>query len=590
MESIVLLAIIAFMVAAFAFEWMPIDQVALVSLALLLLADLVTPEEATAGFSNPAVITVMMMFIVSEGLVQSGIVEFLANRIAGLAGRSGKAASTMLLSLSGFLSGFINNTAAVAIFLPVAIHLAKRFRFSPSKILLPLSYASILGGACTLVGTSTNLLVNAEALHYGLPPLGVFEFASLGLILFGIGMIYTMTLGSRLLPARSIISSLTNRYHMSAFLTELKVPEDSKLVGTTVISEQMSDRFQLNVLEILRGVKKISMDLRNTRIEPGDVLLVRGAMEDIVSFKQQYGLLMLTDIKLKDSDFSDENNVLAEVQLSPMSTLEGRSLKEIDFRNRYGCFVLAINRASESIRSKVAMIPLRRWDTLLVFGPRPRVAALLETDDFASLEERNLRLRLNRRWWVGASIVPIVVALAATGLMSILEASILGAVAMIASGQVKIQEAYKAVNWTVIFLVAAILPVGTAMENTGLAGSIGEGIASLAGAYPPIFALAVVYLATTVLTEIMSNNSTVVLMVPIAISVARGMGVDEMPMLMAVAFAGSASFLTPMGYNTNAMVFAPGNYRFSDYIRFGWPLKLLFWILSSFLIPVIWEF
>ena len=578
------------MVAAFAFEWMPIDQVALVCLALLLIFDLVTPQEAIAGFSNPAVITVMMMFIVSEGLVRSGLIAVIANRLAGFAGSSGRAASTSLLALSGTLSAFINNTAAVAIFMPVGIHLAKRFKFSPSKILLPLSYASIFGGACTLIGTSTNLLVGAMASDYGVPEIGIFTFAPMGLILFALGFVYTIFLGPRILPSRSIISSLTRRYHLSAFLTELKVTRNSSLVGMTVISEQMSDRFQLNVLEILRGKDKIAQNLRNTAIAPDDVLIVRGSMEDILSFKQQYNLLLLTDIKLRDSDLNDENNILAEVQLSPMSELEGQTLKEVDFRRRYGCFVLAINRAGETIRDKVAMIPLKRWDSLLVFGPRPRVESLQDADDFASLEERDLRLHLQSRWWLGALIVPLVVLMAATGLMSILKASILGAVAMIVTGRLRIQQAYKSINWTVIFLVAAILPVGTAMENTGLANRIGEAIAHISQNFAPIVALSVVYLVTALLTEFISNNSTVVLMVPISVSVAHGLGVSPMPLLMAVAFAGSSSFLTPMGYNTNAMVFSPGGYRFADYVRLGWPLKVVFWITTCLLLPVIWPF
>ncbi|MCB1055085.1 MAG: SLC13 family permease [Acidobacteria bacterium] len=590
MEMLILIAILAFMVVAFAWELMPIDLVALVSLALLLVFDLVTPEEATAGFSNPAVITVMMMFIVSEGLVRSGLVNVVAHRIAGMAGRSSFAASTALLVLAGGLSAFINNTAAVAIFMPVAIYLAKQYQFSPSKILLPLSYACIFGGACTLIGTSTNLLVSSMATDYGMEPLGVFEFLSMGSVLFAAGMIYTVVRAQSVLPARGAVTSLTTKYQMSAFLTEIKVPQESKLVGRTVVSEQLSDRFRLNVLEILRGRQKISQDLRNTRIRADDVLLLRGAMEDIVSFKQQYGLLLLTDIKLSDSDLDDENNILAEVQLSPMSKLEGRTLKEIDFRRRHGCFVLAINRTGDSIRDKVAMIPLKRWDTLLVFGPRGRVEGLYDFEDFVSLQERDLRLHLDPRWWLGALIVPIVVLLAATGLMDIMEASILGAVTMVATRRLRIQEAYKSINWTVIFLVAAILPVGTAMKNTGLADLVGHGIGAAGARFGPWAVLAVIYLATTLLTEIMSNNSTVVLMVPIAASVATTLGVDPKPFLMAVAFAGSASFLTPMGYNTNAMVYAPGGYRFQDYIRLGWPLKVLFWLISTAVIPLIWRF
>ncbi len=590
MESLILLAILGFMVAAFALEWMPIDQVALVCLALLLIFDLVTPEEAIAGFSNPAVITVMMMFIVSEGLVRSGVIATMANRLASFAGTSKRTASAALLALSGSLSAFINNTAAVAIFMPVAIHLAKRFKFSPSKILLPLSYVSIFGGACTLIGTSTNLLVGAMAAEHGVPGIGVFTFAPMGLILFAIGLPYTIFLAPRILPSRSIISSLTRRYHLHAFLTELKVTSASSLVGTTVFSERTSDRFQLNVLEILRGKEKISQNLRNTAIAPGDVLIVRGSMEDILGFKQQYNLLLLTDIKLRDSDLNDENNILAEVQLYPRSELEGQTLKEVNFRRRFGCFVLAINRSGETIRDKVAMIPLKRWDSFLVFGPRPRVEALRETDHFVSLEERDLHLHLASRWWVGALIVPLVVLMAATGLMPILKASILGAVAMIVTGRLRIQQAYKSINWTVIFLVAAILPMGTAMENTGLSARIGEAIAHVSHNFAPVVALSVVYMVTAVLTEFISNNSTVVLMVPISLSVAQGLGVSPMPLLMAVAFAGSSSFLTPMGYNTNAMVFSPGGYRFADYLRLGWPLKVVFWLLACLLIPVIWPF
>ena len=590
METFILLGIIAFVVAAFAFEWMPIDQVALVCLALLLVFGLVSPEEGIAGFSNPAVITVMMMFIVSEGLVKSGLITAIAHRITALAGTSRNIGTTFVLGLAGVLSAFINNTATVSLFMPVSIHLAKHYRFSPSKILLPLSYAGIFGGACTLIGTSTNLLVSALSEKEGQGALGMFEFLPMGIILFVLGMIFTLTVGKRLLPDQDDSTELTGKYELSAFLTELQVPAGSKILGKTVVSEHLSERFRLTVLEILRGKQKIAQDLRYTELQEDDLLIVSGAVEDILSFKQAYNLLMLTDIKLRDSDLADENNILAEVQLSPTSGLELQSLKQIDFRRRFGCFVLALRRHGGVIRKKITSIPLRRWDTLLVFGPRTRVEALYDSGDFVSLQERDIRLRLNRRWWIGALTIPAVVLLASLGVMSILKAAILGAVLMIASGSLRVQEAYKAINWTVIFLVAAILPLGTAMENTGLAQRIGDAIGSTGDAYGPWMVLAIIYLATAILTEIMSNNSTVVLMVPIAVGAAETLGVDAKPFLMAVAFAGSSSFLTPMGYNTNAMVFGPGGYRFADYVRVGLPLKILFWIVTSALVPVIWPF
>jgi di/tricarboxylate transporter len=588
LDIALLLLILLFTIAAFVREWMPIEVVALTCLGLLLLFGLVTPKEAISGFSNPAVITVMMMFVLSHGLVESGLIGKLSHRIASLSGRSHWKASLLLLTLAGLMSGFINNVAAVSIFMPVAIHIAKHYRFSPSKILLPLSYACIFGGTCTLIGTSTNLIVSSLSEQHGLGAFALFEFVLLGGFLFLVGSIYNVVVPMRLLPSRSIISSLTRKYHMSAFLTEVKVPRGSKLAGHTVVEEQVSERFQLNVLEIIRGQRKISLDIRNTRLRADDVLIVRGGMEDILSFKEQYGLLLLTDIKLTDSDLSDENNILVEVQLSPSSSLVGLTLKQIDFRKRYGCFILALNRTGELIREKLASIPLQQWDTLLVFGPRTRVEALHESGDIIPLQEVELRLGMAPRWWVSVLTIAVVVVLAATGVMPILKASILGVVVLLVTRSLPIQQAYRAINWTVIFLLAAILPLGVAMENTGLAAIIGEQIGLLGAQLGPLAVLSLIYLTTSLLTEIISNNSTAVLMVPIAISTAASLGVDPKPLLMAIAFASSASFLTPIGYQTNAMVYGPGGYRLRDFLIAGAPLKVAFWLLSTWLIPVIW--
>jgi len=590
MEPILLLGIILFMLAAFAFEWMPIDVVALVTLAQLLLFDLVTPTEAVAGFSNPAVITVMMMFMLSESLVQSGLVTLVGHRIASASKKSARRASIILLALAGGLSAFINNVATVSILLPISIQLSRTFRFSPSRILLPLSYAAIFGGAVTLIGTSTNLLVAALAEESGLAPFGVFEFASVGIVLFTIGMLYTVVFMTHRLPERTPPRSLTSKYRLSAFLTELRVPDGSPLVGHTVVTEQISDRFGVNVIEILRGRRHIAVDLRYTEIEPDDVLLVRGAMDDIVGLRTQYRLLLLTDLKLDDESLADAGSILAEVQLSPTSHHVDRNIRDIDFRRRYGCFVLALNRTGEPIRSKITSEPLRSWDILLVYGPRTRVEALYDRDDFVAIGEVPLRLHLHSRWWIGAAIVPVVVLLAALGIMPILKASILGVAAVILTRSLTIQQAYQAVNWTVIFLVAGLIPLGTALEKTGLAATLGHGLGSVGETLGPVGVLALVYLVTSVLTETISNNSTAILMVPVAMTAARSIGVDPKPLVMAVAFAASASFLTPIGYKTNAIVYGPGGYHYLDYIKAGWPLKIVFWGVSTVLLPLVWPF
>jgi len=458
LDSAILLGIVAFTILAFAREWMSMDAVALTCLGLLLALDLVTVEEAVSGFSNSAVITVMMMFVLSEGLVQSGLITKLGYRIAEFGGTH-RMAALLLLVVTGVSSAFINNTAAVSVLMPVAIHLARHFKFSPSKILLPLSYMAIIGGTCTLLGTSTNLLVSSLAAEHGKAEFTVFEFLTLGSILFVVGLAYYAFFLGRYLPSRSIISSLTRKYHITGFLTEVRVPANSKLIGRTVLDEHVSERFYLNVLEVIRGKQKITSDLRNTALLEGDVLLVRGNVEDIVAFRERYGLLLLTDIKLTDADLSDRNTILAEIQVAPVSRLVGSTIKEINFRKRFGSFVLGINSTGHMIRDKLALIPLKAWDILLVFGPRSRVEALDGTDDFVRLGETEVKLRLSNRWWISSALIPIVVLSAAVGWMPILKAAILGVVVLLVTRCVTMQQAYRSIDWAVIFLLAAILPL-----------------------------------------------------------------------------------------------------------------------------------
>ena len=587
-DCLLLVGILVFTFTAFLREWLPIDVVALTSLGLLLVFNLVTPEQAISGFANPAVITVMMMFILSEALVESGVVNMLSHGISRVSGNKAWTGSLMLLGLAAFLSGFINTTATVAILIPVALHLAKHFQFSPSKLLLPLSYMSIMGGTSTLIGTSTNLLVSSMAADRGLPPMSVFELMHLGWILLPLGLAYNLWVAPRLLRSRSEITSLTRKYELASYLTEVKIPAGSPLVGRTVVDERISDRFGLNVLEILRGSRKIAIDLRNTKLEAGDVLIVRGEVRDLLDFRKGFGLLMLTDIKLEDSDLSDENNALMEVQLSPRSGFLGRTLKDIDFRRRFSCFVLAISRQGDVMNEKVANIPLRAWDTLLTFGPRNRMEALIEQEDFTALQELNIRLRLRQRWWVAPAVFLGVLVFAAAGVTSILKAAILGVVSLLVTRRLTVQRAYQGVNWTVIFLLASLLPLGIALEETGLARLLGEGIAELAGGFGPMIVIALIFIATSVLTELISNNAAAVLMVPIAFSTAATLGVSPKPLVIAVAISASTAFLTPMGYQTNTMVYNPGGYRFRDYLIAGAPLKLTYLVVCVVMIPRIW--
>ncbi len=586
---IFLLFLLVFMLVASALEWMAVEVVALVILAALVVSGQLSLGEAMHGFSDPAVLTVLFMMVLSEAIAESGVVAQLGHRISSAGrGSPGRAVGIMFVA-AGVLSMFINNTAAVAIFIPVAVQLAKQHRTSPSKYLLPLNYAAIFGGTCTLIGTSTNILVSSLAHAHGIPSFSMFEFLRLGLVYFVVGLLYNAIL-VRTLPERSDPFNLTTKYQLAPYLTEVRVPAGSRLVGRTVVDERISDRFHLNVLEILRDQERISFQLRATPIRAEDILIVRGTMEDIVSFKEQLGLLLLSDMKFTDSELADRENILVEVQVSPVSTLEGLSLKEIDFRRRFGAFVLALSRAGELIREKLALIPLKRWDTLLVFGPRRTVEQLYSMEDFLPLQEMDLRLRLHRRWWLHVgTLLGVVVATTVFG-VPILQSALVGVVILLASRTVRVQKVYRAVHWSVFFLLAATIPLGVAIERTGLDARVGDWIAAGGRHGGPWIALSLLYLATMLLTELLSNATTAVLMVPVALSAASVLGIDPKPMLMAVAFAASNGFVTPIGYQTNAMVYGAGNYRYRDFLAAGIPLNLLFWVMASFLIPRIWPF
>jgi len=583
------IVLLVFMLVASALEWMPVEVVALVTLAVLLVSGQLSVGEATSGFADGAVLTVLLIMILSEAVAESGIVAQIGHRVARLSGGSRAGSVALMLVAAGTLSMFINNTAAVAIFIPVGIQIAKQHRTSPSKYLLPINYAAIVGGTCTLIGTSTNILASSLAVSRGYEPIGMFEPFRMGIVYFGIGMAYNALL-VKFLPERGDPSNLTTKYQLATYLTEVRVPVASRLIGRTVVDEKISDRYHLNVLEIVRARERISFQIRSTPIAADDVLIVRGAMEDIIAMKEQLGLLLLSDVKLTDSELADRDNILVEMQLSPASTLEGMSLKEIDFRRRYGAFVLALSRAGEVMREKLSMISLRRWDTLLVFGPRRTVEQMYRGEDFLPLQEMDLRLRLHRRWWLHVGTLVGVVVAATVFDIPILESALVGVVLLLASRTVRVQKVYRSVQWSVFFLLAASIPLGLAVEKSGLAARLGHEVAQVGTNYGPWIALSLTYLSAMLLTEILSNASTAVLLIPVALSAATSLGVDARPFLMAVTFAASNGFVTPVGYQTNAMVYGAGNYRYRDFLAAGIPLNLLFWVLSSLLIPILWPF
>ena len=584
------------MVVLFVMEILPIEVTAMGAIGILLLFNVLTWQEAISGFSNPAVITIGAIFIMSRALVKTGFLEVFADFLAKKGGNRKWLTIFIFLLTVSIISGFINNTAAVAIFIPLGIDLCQRFRISPTKVLLPLSYAAIFGGTLTLIGTSTNLVVSSIMEGMNMAPFSMFEFTKLGLIFLVLGTLYNMIISKWFMPSRSIISSLTRKYHMGSFLTEFKVGEDSPLIGNAYKDLDISQKYNLQVYKIIRDSKNIRFNLQNIIIREGDIFLVHINVKDMLKFKDDMKVLLLTDVKMNVAELTGKNHVIVEGLVSQQSALIGKTLQEFDFRNRYGSFVLAVKRQRELLRDKIAHIRLKFSDTLLIMVPKERLEILRTSNNLIVLEELDIHLRYERYWWFSILVIPTVMLLAAFGVIPIVKAAILGAILLLVMRTLSIQDAYESISWSVIFLIASLVPMGIAIQKTNLdevTGNLIIGIGTLIGGgegLDPVIILAVLYGVTFILSAFISNVAVAVMLTPIGIMLATILNVDPRPFLVAICFGASCSFMTPMGYQTNMMVFAPGQYRLKDFFQMGIPLTLVFWITAVYWIPRFWAF
>lgn len=592
-EIALMLGLLVAGLVLFAWELLPIEVTAFLMLAALMVAGVVSADQALAGFSNPAVITIGSLFVLSHALTKTGVVALGAERLAAWAGHRHWLGVALLLAAVAVLSGFLNNTAIVAIFIPLVLDLCTKLQLSPSKVLIPLSYASIFGGTLTLIGTSTNLLVSSIARDAGQRPFGMFEFAPIGAVFLVLGLVYTLLFARRLLPATVEPGDPSASYGLGEYLSEVQVEEDSPLVGSTLREARLGEEFAVNVLAILRQDKRIVKGLDRVPIKPGDVLAVQAQVDDLVGMRGQLGVSLLPEFKLAPEELTAEGLVTAEILVAPTSGVVGRTLRQADFRGRFGGFVMAIRRQSHVLRQKIAHIVLAPWDALLTYISRENLEELRRSPEFIVLAELPVKLRRRKSWWMVLVVMPLAVLLAALGIIDIAAATLLGVVALLALRAVSPREAYGAVQWQVVFLIAAFVPVGQAAIETGTADFIAAGLVRAAELLPvakPYALLAMLYLATSLLTQVVSNTAAAIILAPVALSLGGSLGVDPRAFLMAVCFAASAEFMTPMGYQTNLMVYAPGGYRFLDYTRFGAPLNLVFWLTASLLIPRVWPF
>ena len=591
MDLAIVFIVLGIALVLFTRELVPIDVTALIILAALVTTGVLTPEEGMRGFSNPAPVTVAAMLVLSAGLMKTGAVVKLGAGISRLGGSAEAGQMAVILVTVGVMSAFINNTAAVAMFIPIVLGIARDQKISPSKLLIPLSFAGILGGICTYIGTSTNIIVGSILVDRGYPAFKMFEFTPLGGLFLVIGIAYLLLFGRRLLPARRIQADLTEDYHVREFLTELVIQPRSRLIGKTLKETQLSGANDIQVLEIRRGEDWFDPLLADVVLAAGDEMIVKGDIDNILRVREAEGFAIHPRVKFSDEDLESPDVMLAECVISASSGLIRKTLKEIDFRKRFQATVLAIRRHGGEIRDKLGRVRLQYGDTLLIQGRRDRLQSLRGSQEFMLIMEDTSTPRYRKRKMAAAvAIFGTVVALAATGVLPIMVAAVVGALAMVLTRCLTIQEGYEAIDMRIVFLIAGTLSLGLALQKTGGAELIADQVIRLAGPWGPQAVLAVLYLLTMVLTELMSNNATAALLTPIAIEIADGLGVDVRPFAFTIAFAASASFLSPIGYQTNTLVYGPGGYLFTDYFRVGLPISLSLWLLSTLLIPVLWPF
>ena len=647
-NQIILLIVISFAIVFFSMEILPLEVTALAAVGLLLLFDIISIEEAVSGFSNNAVITIGAIFILSRSLVKTGFLEVLAQFLYKLGGNNSWVTIFIFFITVSLISGFINNTAAVAIFIPVIFKMCQKFHISPTKLLLPLSYAAILGGTLTLIGTSTNLVVssvventyehfidcedqiddngnliricsdeegwisgmgnniydkgdkfldiNNNQIWDKLEPISMFEFTKIGLIFMIIGLLYIVIVSRWFLPSRAITTSLTQKYHLQKYLTEFKIPEGSKLIGKSFNYLNIYNEYGFQPYKIIRDDQELIYNLNSAIIHQDDIIIGQIQLGEIIRFKEELNVLLLSDVKMNQGELTGQNFILVEGLISHQSSIIGKTLNDYDFKHRFSSFVLAIKRQKELLREKIAHIKLKFSDTILIMVPKIKLKTLKQSKDLIILEELDIHLRYQRYWWLSILVIPLIMVLSSFGVVSIVKAVLLGAITLLVLKVLSIQDAYESIDWSVIFLIAALIPLGQALHTTQADITISNFILYVADRMLPFFSedtyyiiiISSLYLLSMIISSFLSNAAVAIVFTPIAIAISNYSGIDPRPLIFAVCLGASNSFLTPIGYQTNMMVYAPGQYRFNDFIKVGLPLSIVFWLLATYLITYFW--
>lgn len=579
----------------FVSEVVAVDLIGLMVISVLLVTGVLEPNEALSGFSNEALVTVAAMFVLSAGLIRSGVLDWLRSAMFHLAGGHRLRLVLVLMVTVAISSAFLNNTPVAVIFLPIVLGVASSLKLPPSKLLIPMSYASILGGTCTLVGTSTNLLVSQVAEAHGGMAIGMFDFTVPGLIFAVAGFIFLATVGHRLLPNRASVSGTVDSGHIREFVTEICFQDGSALVGKSY-KETLAKLPGITPLMLIRKDEVIFAPLiadpRAQFIRAADVLLLKGDPGSINALLERDGVDLPPELGgLMDSSSAGKTVTMVELVVNPNSPLIGRTIGGSEFSRRYGgAAAVAVLRHDEHLRKRVSEIRLRLGDTLLVVCDEKHLGELRNSSEFMLLEGLDKQLVRRDNFRPALIIMACVVGLAALGVAPISTLAVTGVVAMVLTGCMPLRLAYSAVDMSIILLISGMLCLGQALEKTGLVGYASTMLLDLLSVHGPTAVMGGIYLSAMILTCMVSNNAVAVLLTPVALEAAGAMGMAPEPFIFATLFGASASFATPIGYQTNLFVYAPGGYRFTDYLRIGLPLQLLLFVIALWLIPWWWPF
>jgi len=579
-------------IVLFATEKLPVDVIGILLVMGLILTRVLTVQEAVAGFGNDIIITIGGLFILVGGLIKTGMVDMIGRRMHKIAGDSEFVLTALIMLAAAIGASVLKNTTTTAMFLPVVVGLAAKAKIPPSKLLMPLAFGAILGGSCTLIGTSTNLAVSGAIQRYGQAPFTMFELAPVGIITFSVGMIYMLLVGRRMLPSRGGEESLTEQYNIREYISELIVLPDSPLVGKTLDEAGINTELQLSILGIVRDGERISAPGSNERIRRRDSLIVEGKVSDILRVKEAVGLEIKPDIMLNDVDLESEDVELFELLVMRDSRLVGQTLKSLKFRQSYDLTVLAVNRHGETFINKLSDVQFIFGDVLLVQGKRAGIEPLVADREVLLLDDvSDATVRVDKRRW----------AIAAFGLFLALSISkitigfdvplavcvLAGVMLLLATKTVRYSEMYSLIDFRLLVLIACMMSFGVAMENTRADIYLATLINDYFGQFGSTAVLAGFFILTVALTQPMSNQAAALVVLPVAVKAAIALGVNPRTFIVAVTYAASFSFITPLE-PACVLVYTPGRYRFMDFVKIGTILTIIVFIVSIIMVPIFW--